>query len=370
MNDRFAGLRRCFTSQSARRSLCLSEDIARCVHVSVEREAAVATVNPGCQGLSDLATAAGACLTGSASIHGNDRLPSFFRFERQDANKCAPARVVNGLCHSSAGETTDVQVFDCNEIVFAHQLERCLEKEVTPAIRHTAVLAGDDDALPISATAATLAFGKFPHRSREIRFRVPSIAWILNLQAIGKRCEAEQADIDADALAGSGQGAGGNVVAGKGNPPVTDSISAERNGLDATFNGAREEQFACTHASERQTTATKLVAPTLGSIAHRVEAGPTAESREAPASKEDPERCIKVLQRLLAHRAVERADILADAPYLRQLIDLVVKGHRHTRTLPRFNAMFKRRVIEFAQKVELILGVTLGGRAEACLVFE
>lgn len=133
--NRYAGLRGGLTAPSARRWPCPGQDVPSRVHVSIEDETAVgAFVDADRERLPlrRFASAAGADLGRSAWVHRDHDAPGAFSLGGQDREELAPAGVMHTLGEAHAGEAADVQVFDCDCVVPAHEVERRLEVVVAP----------------------------------------------------------------------------------------------------------------------------------------------------------------------------------------------------------------------------------------------
>src|SRR5262249_1034199 len=72
-------------------------------------------------------------LRGERRRHGYDRLPSLTRFERQDGQKCTPARIADALGEGMVPDHVGrLQLFVIDGVVLADQRQRGLAVEVRP----------------------------------------------------------------------------------------------------------------------------------------------------------------------------------------------------------------------------------------------
>lgn len=365
-------LRGCFTTQSARHRLCPSprKHVERGVVVSIENQSAVrAMVGALRQRLSRgrFAPTAAAYLARSTRIHKDDFLPGAFCLEREGVCELTPRCVMDTSSHARAGESVDVQVLNGDKVIFGQQLACSLEREVFAGVGNGAVPSGQRAApLPAIATAP-LHLGKAALRSFDDVLAGPQVARVGNLATVCERSEVGEAEVDAGLLARERKEFLRHVLTREGDEPVAAPVALERHGFDGALNRPGQEQFSTTNASEREPASFHLESAALGPITHRVKTTRRTEARESDnaggshSTKESLTACVQVLKDFLACPPIDGAEIIADAPDFRELVDLVVEGNRDARTSIPGDSFLKRGIVQLAQKVELLLGVSGNG---------
>lgn len=371
--ERFVSLRGCLTAQSARHRPCPglpeSEDVSGRINVAVENQPTLGTyMHADGEGLSDLAPAPAARLTGSTRVYKHDTLASFFRFESECVCELTPCRIVDRFSQPRAAESVDVQVFNGNEIVLSHQGDGDFECKVFACIGHAAVFFGECAAPLPPIRPAALHLGKPALRSLESALAVSQIARVVDNAAITERGEREQAQVQPDLFAGIVARAGRYTVAGEANEPVATPIAAKCNRLYRALNFAGQEQSARADAIEREFSTDQF--PPKSPVAHGVEAGAATESREAQrapgpdAPKESPKPSIEVFEGFFTRRPVECPPLRVARADVRQLIYLVVERNGNATTLPSLDAFFESCIVQLTEHFKLALGITKRGRGE------
>src|SRR5688572_22076768 len=121
--NRYSGLRRRFTSRTARRQVCPTclfepqeQDITRSVMIAVRGISTLGTeMGAFSQGLLllGIVPAARADLRGARRIHQNYFTPSFFRFVRQYLDELTPPGIHDVFGQEAFREVADIQVLYC-----------------------------------------------------------------------------------------------------------------------------------------------------------------------------------------------------------------------------------------------------------------
>src|SRR5690606_21306672 len=189
----------------------------------------------------------------------------------------AKYRVVDRLCQPAARKPTDVQVFNCNQIVLLNQLTRCLKVEVPSRPLHLSVPPCEDTDHLLATLAPTLALGDAALRTLQRGFGPSEMPGILDKLPIRRGKKFLQSQVDADRLTGFGKWAFRNVITGKGDPPVAAPVPAKRDGLDAPLDRPRKKQLRRADPLKGEPPAFEL--PAMLPEGHAVVARATLETR-------------------------------------------------------------------------------------------
>lgn len=377
--SRFLGLRRRLTDRSARQRLCPSprQNIASCVVVPVENQSAIlATMDAYRERLSlgRFASAAGAYLRRSATVHDTDSPSSFFRFEGKDVEKLRPSGIVHALGENRAGKATDVQIFNGYVIVPAHQVERRLEVEVSPGVLNPSMMAGQRaDHLPTTIPAPrSLRDASF--RPLQSDYRPDEWARVGDMLAVAGSQEGFQPEVYACFHSAIWQEAVPLSFAGERHEPVAAPVPAQGDGFDGPFDWAGQVQLAASYPVQPQ--APTIQTPSRLAVGHAIEPLSALETRVARslprlhATKESLKRQVEALQVHLHHLSVYRSVGRAFLLQAGHALPLTEVSDPDSRVFPRLPAFLQRVVVNGAQGVELLLRVGRSGWGELCLVTE
>lgn len=209
---------------------------------------AVMDANPERLPLSGLASAAGADLRRSATVHDGDTPSSFFRFEGEDAEKLRPSRVAHALGEPTTGEATDVQVLNGYVVVPAHKVERRLEVEVLTTAPYPPVLPGQRADHLTPPVPAPLPLGYPPLCPLQVRLHRPQVAWVADMLAVARGEERFEPEVYTRLASGVGQRTHWHILTGECHPPVSAPIPTKRDRLDGALDRAGEKQLASPNA--------------------------------------------------------------------------------------------------------------------------
>lgn len=379
-NTSFSGLRGCLTTQTARRqtslACCQMQDIPGSVDIPVLGVSARAYVDAIRERfpLLRFTPAVTTDLGRSSRIHSDDHTASLFSSVAQRSQEAGPARITHRTGEHTTGKASDVQVFDSYQIVPSNQIKSGFAVEVAPHSLDAAVLPCEDLS-PLAAVGATLPlFRDGALGPTHLRISCNKRSWVHYEFPVAGGEEGSKADINADVALGDGQGFLGNALAREGNPPITTSITFERDRLWPTFQWPREVESGSADALHCESSAIELAA-TAYSPCERVvtETGAKARiARCAPrpaAAVEGREGEIDSLENVEQYLGADLAEFRSQLLQPRHLSGLREVAYRHA-ALPRLSAVLNSCVVELTAQGELPLGLTNSGGGESNFVLK
>jgi hypothetical protein len=319
--------------------------------------------------LSRFASATGTDLGRSARVHGSHDTRSFFRFRVQDADELTPTRIVHAFGENRAGESTDVQVFDCNVIELPHQIECGLEVEIPPRTLDASVLAGENtNHLPTPATSL-LPLTNPPLSALQLGFGGAKVARIWECAPVAQRQERSEPYIDPGFPATRRQRLLCNPLAAERHEPVPAGVSAKRHDFHLAFDRSREKQAEGSKATQGQALAVQP--PAILPKRHAVVATSTSESWESPLTFEESGKGeINAFQDIAKCLRVYISELWPLASDVLQLRVLVEPSHSRSTHPPRIAPLLNRGVVELATKRQLRLSLPRNGWGQLRLVPE
>lgn len=360
----FSALRSRLTARTAPRRLCPSplsqmQNVPRRIFIAIEEQTALMAMvdaNGERLSLSRLAPATGTDLRRSARVHRSHGTPGAFSLDVQTFDELAPPCVMHALGEATTGEPTDVQVFDCNVVVLPHQMECGLKREVSPRRLDAPMLPGERPN-HLSASGASLRpLADSALCALQLGLRNAKVSRIGDCGSVAQCEERSEPDINADAFSGQGQRPLGNIVATERHPPITASIAAKVDGLDATFNRAREEQ-----PSRSDSLHCDLPAPELPAGPYRecqtVIARPRFEARVTAPPEESVKGAGDTGYGICQNFRANRRELGSFRFHCWELPDLVEAGDALSTHAPRIPPFLECGVIELATQGKLRLSV-------------
>lgn len=281
------------------------------------------------------------------SIHS----PSVQSFVRGFHEKSAPSGVINRFGKHPAGQSFDIQVFNKNAAVAVHDVTADLMMKVVALVLDLSVNFLDDALCFLARVATALLSRQHLLSVSKSFFRLPEVAWVFNLSAIGENGERCQTNINA-------HGVGQNRkrlrfdFAGKANV-ILSGFAQNGNSLDRSFNGAVKFDLDLTSALNAEFATVQQSASVA--IARKGDAVVSIARLEAwesgfafaffASAKERIECFINPSKHVLTTREVLKRAVTIGAN-LFQLVRLIVVVDRNVTNAVGVPALLKSRVIK------------------------
>jgi hypothetical protein len=308
-------------------------------------------------------------LTRSTRVHSDHSTRSFFRFRAEDCNELTPTRVMHTLGETHLAESVDVQIFNGNQIVLPHQTECGLEMEVAPSSLDLSMLASKV-AIHVSPTSASpLSFVGSALSAFQHDFGNPQVSRISDSGSVTESSELRESNIDSDRFASGGKWHGRNAVATESHPPVTAAVAAKGDGLNASFNRAREKQPHSTNTAKGYSPSINLDASPQDA-GQRVVAASRFESRMAAPFEKSGEGEINPRYRISKDDVRNGSNLGPIMANLRQLKELIEAGDSLPTHAPSLATFGQRSVVKLGAQGQLRFSISRNGRREFRLVFE
>ncbi len=180
------------------------------------------------QRLWDIRVASAAFLRTAAWIHRDKLAPGPFCLGCKDRSELCPRDVADLFGQHAAGEAFDVEIFDCDGLVFLHQASGHLVEKVRARVPHFSVLTSEDSDGFTSTPGPAFSTRHPPLGTGDFSLRPLQQSWILDTRTVGSSSEGFDADVHADMASGSWQWLRWYFVAGQASVPVTIAIGAWR----------------------------------------------------------------------------------------------------------------------------------------------
>lgn len=281
------------------------------------------------------------------SIHS----PSVQSFVRGFAEKSAPSCVINGLGKHPARQSFDIQVFNKNATVVVHDESADLMMKVVALILDLCVNLLDGLLCFLARITTALLSRQHLLSVGKSFFRLPEVARVFNLSAIGQDGERGQANINAHGISQNGKRLGLDF-AGKANV-ILSGFAQNGNSLDRAFNGTMKFDLDLTSALNAKLAVVQQSASVA--IARKGDAVVSIarfEARESgfafaflASAKERLERFINSFEHILTAREILKRTITIGTN-LFQLVRLTVVVDRNVTNAVSVPAFLKGRVIK------------------------
>jgi hypothetical protein len=305
--------------------------------------------------LSRFAPATGTDLGRSAWVHRRYLPASFCRFAGEGVDELTPSRIVHALGETRSGESSDVQVFDCNVIVLPHKAECGLEMKVSPRPLDAPMLAGEDANHFPASVAAALSLADSPLRSLQLGFSGAKMSGVRNCGSVAGSEESRQSDIDANLTSRGRQQPGRNILTEEGHEPIAARITAKRDGLDLSFDRSREEQPQPANPLQCQIAA--INSPPCLPERQTVVPSPPPETRVTSAPKEPVKGKRHTLYDVSQNLGVDGGELRPISPDEFQLRVLIESSDRDAAHAPSITPLLNRRVVQLATQSQLPFGL-------------
>src|SRR6266540_937964 len=151
--------------------------------------AGVASMRAHAQRLWDIRVASAAFLRTAAWIHRDKLAPGPFCLGCKDRSELCPRDVADLFGQHAAGEAFDVEIFDCDGLVFLHQASGHLVEKVRARVPHVSVLTSEDSDGFTSTAGPAFSTRHPPLGTGDFSLRPLQQSWILDTRTVGSSSE-------------------------------------------------------------------------------------------------------------------------------------------------------------------------------------
>jgi hypothetical protein len=138
-------------------------------------------------------------LRGAGRVHPDQRSASFFRFAVEDRDELAPASIVHGLGQHRACQSLDVQIFDGDHSVLAHQCAGRLVVEIAPLVGDVLMHAGHGLACLLPTAGTLLPACQLALSDAESPLGQPEMPWVGDFASVRQDGKRGQPHVNTDA---------------------------------------------------------------------------------------------------------------------------------------------------------------------------